>query len=342
MTTAFLCAGCGRSWVFPAPPTQVAPCRWCGGATQPVDVSGAEVARPPEHRVLPRIEAREAARLLKEWVQQVPFAGPELTGTAELLAPVWVPRWLVDIDARAVFEATVGFPERVRSSTEVLVRGTWRRQEVEEERTRWEPRLGRVERRYDNLRVDGLAAPGVADLAVEAPGVPVDPPRDLDAPWMLPDRTPKEQLPGALSALRAAVAADCARAAGGTDVKDLRLELAVTTAEPFWTLLLVPVFVGNYRDDEGRTHTLTVNAVTGACAGRRLASRAVAAAYAGRQTAIGLAAMAFAAFLAMIGVIVWFLLPAAAVVGLVGLGILLSGRAAGPAVAAWNRTERAE
>jgi hypothetical protein len=282
------------------------------------------------------VDARQAAMALREWVAEVPFAGPELLATGDALQFAWAPRWLVEQDVRAVLEVHLAFEEPVGTSLEGWVRGRWSRREPP--RTRWETRVGRVERRYPDLLVPAFVPAPVADADRLDESVAATPDAWSD-PWLLPSRAPEEQVPAALSALRAAVVADAVRAAGATRAEDLHLTLSPSSSAPEWTLQLVPMWIGRYRDNDGVVRVLTVNAVTGRCAGVRSSSRAVAAAYAGRQTATGLAVALFAAFLALVGVIFWLLLPVSAAVGLLGLWLVLSARSAGPAVVAWNRSE---
>ena len=78
--------------------------------------------------------------------------------------PPLVPVWLVDGEVQAEWRAEAGYHYQVVSHQDRYEdrRGGWSSREVKETRTRWEPRLGRLKRAYQNLRAPALEeqAPG--------------------------------------------------------------------------------------------------------------------------------------------------------------------------------------
>lgn len=76
----------------------------------------------------------------------------------ERAQPVFLPVWLVDADIRGQWQIEAGFNYDVVSHEEALEQKQWRSRQVRRTQVRWEPRVGLLERRYDNV-----AAPALED-----------------------------------------------------------------------------------------------------------------------------------------------------------------------------------
>lgn len=332
---ASACDRCGTGWLVPQPGGTCPSC--ASGRLGPVE-TGAPAS--PELVVPHAADAGVLRRQLDAFASGVPFRCPELEGSllASRARPVFWPQWLADVDASGVFEVEAGFDYQVESSQEVLAGGTWRTQAVAETRTRWEPRVGRVRRRYDNLAVPALGAQETLERRVGP--VPLEGYRAFSpdllagAAVQVPDRTPEEQWPAAVTLLRAQVGADCARACAADHSRDLRLEVAAERAS--WTWLLLPGYSTWYADDEGRRHVVLVNGVTGQPGGARLASPAK-----GRTSLLACGAVAalllgLALLLALLGLALPVLLLLALLSGALGLGFGLLGLWCWRRPLAWN------
>ena len=332
------CADCGALYLGGA---DLERCPSCGHAA----LSEAEPrhAATPERWIPRTFAADAAATALAAHIAPVWFATAELDASllASRLVPVWWPRWLVDVDAAGIWEIEAGFDYPVESSQEVYDGGSWTTRKVTETRVRWEPRLGRVQRRYDNLVVPALAdeaarteAIGDVDLDGAEPC-----PTTIDTPLQLPDRSPEDQWPAVLAALREQIGADCGRAVGADHVRDLFLE--VDGGGAHWTLLLVPGYATWYLDDEGQVRTLLVNGSTGQPGGPRLASPAAGRRWAMIWFATGGGIALLGLVVGVVGLVLWFLLPVAGVLVAIGAVVALAGFWPLGAASGWNRRELA-
>jgi hypothetical protein len=86
----------------------------------------------------------------------------------------------------------------------------------------------------------------------------------------LPDRTPQDAWPEALSALQAAASEECRLAAGADHIRDYNWSPQVSNQ--IWTLLLLPVYATYYLDDERAPQPVFVHGQSGAVSGSRRAS----------------------------------------------------------------------
>ncbi len=332
--TAVSCARCGAVHeVVDAS----APCPACRGAVEPATAP----AHAPERVRAPTVDREAAGAALARWVAAGPwFPCDDLARLGERLQPVWWPYWLVDVDATALFQCEVGFDYTVESTVEVYANGSWTSRPQQETRTRWEPRAGRLRRRYDDVGVAGLATQPFFHARTSAAGAaPFDAALVGDAPVRVPDRSPEEQWPTAFAHVRFLAGEDCARAAGAQRVRETYLDL--DAAQAAWTWLLVPGWVTWYADDDGEVHVLRVDGATAALDGLVLASPAK-----GRRWALihgtSAALLAGAALVCgLVGLLLWILLPVAGVLGALAIaeGVVAGWCAWRPG--SWNGAARA-
>jgi hypothetical protein len=318
---------CGRCGASHRAAAEVPVCPACRG---PVSAAEPPLDAPAERRRPRTVTAGDAAAALQRSVggRWFPCDDAAMDKLAARLAPVWWSWWLVDVDARGVWQAEVGFDYEVASTVEVYGSGGWTTKQQTERRTRWEPRAGRVARRYPDVVVAALADTPFFVATSTTAGTepcPESTARGADGAVHLPDRPTAEQWPTALERVRYAVGEDCARAAGADRVRETYLDLEPDQAA--WTLLLAPGWVTHYVDDDGRPHVLRVDGVTGAVEGEWVTSPARRRFWAWVHGGAAAALLATALACGGVGLVLWFLLPVAAVLGVVGVAEL--------AVAGW-------
>jgi hypothetical protein len=281
--------------------------------------------RPPES-VVPFEASRESlAKRVEAFADGIPFPPQDLNAEAlrSRLEEVYVPTWLVDVEVEALWEAEAGFDYEVISHEERYDdrHGGWTTQEVKETRIRWEPRLGRLARAYDNvpapaLEEDARLRDGLGEWD-KGTKEPYRPSGTAEASIALPNRAPEDAWSAAVPAVRQRAADDCQAAAGADHFRQFLW--TPEYVERNWTLLLLPLYTTFYRDDEGQAHALLVHGQTGRIDGPRRASMRRARRV---STIVGLVALViFAIGLAMVGA--GLMVPPLAAVGAVGVLVAL-------------------
>jgi hypothetical protein len=149
------------------------------------------------------------------------------------------PRWLVDLHVQGTFFAEVAIPYRGAGSVERWEGGRWVTATEAVDRTVWELRAGRADRRLHDLEVPASSEEDVlAPLAQDGQpaagaGGPVD--------WvLLPDIWPSNQDEGVEDAARAALERQVLQATLGERARDLHVSLV--GSQPSWTLVLRPIW----------------------------------------------------------------------------------------------------
>lgn len=335
------CRSCGQAFLAPADWNGRA-CPYClQGQLEP---QPARLRREPPELVLSfqrkPVDLRPALLTFTRgvWLAADDFSPAVLQ---DRLTPFFWPMWLVDGTVNGAWQAGLGFDYQVKSSQESYGSGSWQSRDVIETRIRWEPRLGEIERRYNNL-----AAPAVSDearLTALIGGCPIEQARGYDpallkgAALRIPDLTPQETWPQAQAAFDRAAASDCRQAGGGQHLRDFKGQ--VHYDELNWTQLLLPMYVTYYSDDHGKRVPVVINGVTGQVGGRRLASQRKGLHWAGVSLLLAVtlfvlalvtyALSATAPNLAAFSPLLWL------------LGFLAAGFAAVPAAwpLIWNRSQ---
>lgn len=260
----------------------------------------------------------------------------------ERAVPVFWPMWLVDAEITGDWQAEIGYDYQVKSSQESYTGGDWRTREVVENRIRWEPRMGRLERRFNNVAVPALED---HDLLSQRVGSyrrevvrPFSPDLLDDAALRVPDLPPESAWPLAESNLKIAAADECRLAAGGQHVRSFSLRAEYDSLH--WTQLLQPLYVSYYTPDDGQPQMVYVNGQTGAAGGLRLASQRKGWLWAGITAAISLGLLLLGLLVSALGAVT----PPVAVLGivLVVLGVIAGIFAVVPAIWPWqwNRTQQ--
>ncbi|MFQ5614736.1 MAG: hypothetical protein ACE5H9_21660, partial [Anaerolineae bacterium] len=235
-------------------------------------------AHPPELLLPFAVSAEIVARRIRGFAGDIRFAPADLKPDRlrARLQRIYLPMWLVDSRVQATWQAEVGFDYEVVSHQESFdeKRGGWVSREVTETRIRWEPRLGRLTRTYDNIPAPALEEH--AALSAKLGPFKVDAARPFQAGDLararvrLPDRPPADAWPETLPAIRAAAAEECRRAAGADHIREFRW--TATYPDRNWTLLLLPLLATFYLDDDNRPQPVLIHGQTGRISGVRRAS----------------------------------------------------------------------
>jgi len=289
------------------------------------------------------LSSGDLAQRIEQFAGAIPYPPEDLDPQALLqrLVILYLPMWLVDGDVRATWEAETGYNYQVVSHQERYADGAgWATREVQETRVRWEPRVGRLTRHYDNLAAPALEthpqlwqALGGYDLSqASAP----DAARMASGLVRLPDRPRESAWSEAQLAFREAAAAECRLAATADHIRAFRWEPEFSQST--WTLLWLPVLSSVYRDDQGILRPILINGQNGRVVGVRRASMQRAQRLSLLLAAIAAGLIAIAVALTLLGAAVPPLLLAGLALG-VG-GIALGVGALVPIYRAWQFNRR--
>ncbi|MGC9346843.1 MAG: hypothetical protein ACP5JG_01790 [Anaerolineae bacterium] len=348
--TPVICNTC--DWRYLAPEEHVpARCPHCAAATLealPAENAFLPYARPPELVVPFSASQGVIAEGIQRFAGGIPLPPKDLSvySLQERAQQLYLPMWLVDVDVEAQWQAEMGFDYEVVSHQERYSDGGgWDTQRVREERVRWEPRVGRLSRRYENVASPALERHVELRRAlgdVDAHDAVLYQPGLLDAAVVrMPDLDPKAAWPAAVPSLHRAAADECRRAARADHVRSFQWRPSYAGRN--WTLLLLPFYATYYMDDAGDPQRVLLNGQTGQVYGRRRGSTTRA-----QQIALIAGLIALVLFLVSLGLgLASFLLPPLLAVGIIGIivSLLVAVGAFVPMVQVWafNRREaRAE
>jgi hypothetical protein len=334
------CERCGEAHLVPedAVPTRCPACLRGRVALQPAYLRD----EPPE-QVLPyAVRSAGLRRALERWSEGIWFRPADLQ--ADVLSRrarrTLLPLWLVDGRVEGAWRADVGFDYQVVSSQDRYREGAgWRSQQVEETRVRWEPRVGRVERRYENVAVPALddhrrLMARLGDFEMEEREAYS--PEAVEATVVrIPSLEPEAAWPQAEPAFVRTAEVDCRRAAGADHVRDFRLE--ATYSDLNWTQLLLPAYVSWYEEGD-QVWPVLVNGQTGRVSGVRRASARKARTAALILGGVGVLLFLLGGLLALLGGV----FPPLVAVGMVVLmiGVALGLAAPAPPIIVWRINRR--
>ncbi len=260
------------------------------------------------------------------------------------LQRIYLPMWLVDRQVQATWQAETGFNYDAISHRDSFddKRGGWHSEQLTETRIRWEPRVGRLSRTYDNIPAPALEEHfalmrqlGQYALNAHQPYQSQAIDRSL---VRLPDRSPTDAWPDAVPALQTAAAHECQHAAGADHIREFRW--APDYQDQNWTLLLLPMYASYYLDDDQNPQTVLIHGQTGKLSGPRRASMK-------RAQRMAVVIIAIAAIIFTLSILVaiasFFFPPLFFLAGLgVVVAIIVGLLAIAPIVIAWqfNRTNK--
>ncbi len=295
-----------------------------------------ELIRLPQHPPQQLIGNVEAW-LKPVWLKPAELDAGKLISSAQL---VYWPTWLVDCNAQGSWQAEVGFDYQVKSSQESYQGDGWQSRDVIETRVRWEPRLGELERRYENISAGAMRDQVSLQnyLGGYPPGEAIhfEPAQIENAILRVPDLTPDSAWPAAQSAIQKTASLECQKAAGGQHIRNFTLQAEYHSLT--WTQLLQPYYVTFYPDEEGNRQLVYLNPHSGKVSGMLRASQRKGWLW----TGIAFAAGVILVILAILCFALAAVMPPAA---LLGLPLLLGGIGLGvfspvPVIWAWQWNQR--
>lgn len=238
--------------------------------------------KPPEMYLPFQFNQNALSEKLTQFAKSIPFAPSDLqlSNLQSRVRMVYLPMWLVDSQASATWQAECGYYYQAKSHQEKFSGGRWHTQEVIETRTRWEPRLGKLQRVYQNI-----AAPAVEEhrqlmnalgnfafdqaknatttdlLNTNAPLAPLVriPSRDKDDTW--PDTLPRFQEQATVETKKACAA---------DEIREFRWSPQFSHQN--WSLFLLPIWTSYYLDDENKPQSIMLNGQSGQMSATRRAS----------------------------------------------------------------------
>jgi hypothetical protein len=279
----------------------------------------------PELVVPFQIAREQVQTALGEFARSYWLPPPDLK-SGKLLARlrrVYVPVWLVDSDVSATWQAEAGFDYQVVSHQEKFAGGKWITAEVKETKIRWEPRLGHLQRRYENVRAPALeefeeirARLGPFDSKSATAYRPAASERAL---VRLPNRDQTDAWPDTQPRFKQLAMGECQRASRSDHFRQFGWQAEYHNQR--WSLLLAPLYSTWYLDDDGRPVPILLNGRSGQFHGLRRASMKRARAY-----TRNLAILAALLFLVSVALMVWSLslgLVSLALTALLGLAAIV-------------------
>ncbi len=237
------------------------------------------VIRPePPELLIPFQKASETLQPIFQNFVKAVWLRPDDFNEQTLLrrcVPVFAPFWLVDACLAGSWEAEVGYDYQVKSSRDAYQAGRWVAQEVVEDRVRYEPRTGTLERRYDNAAVAALRDHArligkIGDYNYKQ-AQRFERSQLGEALLQAPDLPPESAWPAARDRLDRRAVEDCIKASGAKHVRKSAVKFTYTDLN--WTQMLLPLYASYYTDDDGNVHTVLINGQTGQIGGVRMASQ---------------------------------------------------------------------
>jgi hypothetical protein len=331
------CPQCGRSYLVDAARLGQA-CPGCAAGRlepQPVRLR----PEPPELLVPFQQSPAGLRSAIDRFVRPVWLRPGDFTTSNLLqrLIPIYWPMWLVDSDLSGDWKAEMGYDYQVKSSLESFNQGSWKTREKIETRIRWEPRLGQLNRHYDNASTAALNEANAITAWIGATqretALPYNPSALSQAAIRIPDLHPENAWPQAQTALNQAAAEECRQAAQAQHLRNYAIHAAYANLN--WTQLLQPMYATYYLDDQGQPQVVLVNGQSGAIGGPRRASQRKGCLW----SASGLG---IAVFLLLIYLLLVLLGYGSLAVLVICLALLTGGLALIPAVWPWqwNRNQQ--
>jgi len=234
--------------------------------------------QPPELLLPFKISLEQIHSRIMSFTQGIPFATPDIkrASSNDRIVQIYLPFWLVDSDINAEWEIEAGYEYEVLSHRERYhqQQGGWQTEQVTEQRVRWEPRLGRLDRCYHNIPVPALEGQrAISDMLGQydrSDAVPYETGLEQNALIRLPDRNPEDAWGEAKPILQAYAAEECRRASNADQQRNFRWKPEYRSQS--WTLLLQPIYATFYRDDDNKPVPIYINGQSGRISGNRRSS----------------------------------------------------------------------
>jgi len=242
------------------------------------EVSEMSLFQMPELYLPFQLTQKRIENSLENFAQKIPFSPTDLN-TVELhkrLRALYLPMWLVDANIQAKWKAEAGFDYQVISHQARYDdnQGGWDSREVKEGRIRWEPRLGTLQRSYQNIPAPALEEHNDLDRNLGGYDLHLSQPFQLDiiedCLVRLPNRSTQDAWSDAKPALQLAASEECRQAASADHMRQFSWQ--ATYLNQNWTILLLPVYSTYYLDDERRPISILINGQNGKISGIKRAS----------------------------------------------------------------------
>lgn len=346
------------AWGFPTQLLACENCNWsflvhteathskCPNCFQPkihaLDDPSELISYPPEQLIPFSVSNAVLQTGLERFEKAIPYPSRDLTRhtLTQRLERIYIPKWLVDCDVEATWQAETGFNYEVVSHQEEYQSGNWRTKEITKTQIRWELRVGTLKRHYANIAAPALTAfshlKNVLGAYREGESVGYEPEHARRAAIRLPDRTREDAWPEAIPPLMDAGAAECQTAAQADHIRDFRWEAGYTNQN--WTQRLLPMYATYYLDDDNNVCGVWINGQTGQIKGVRRASQKRA-----MTTALWMVGIGVGLFLAsLIIFVLGALFPLFPVFGALGMIIsfVVGAGALVPIFRAWQFNKR--
>jgi len=327
--TRVLCPVCDWSFLVIGDVSQVGHrCPHCfQGTLESLDLEQDQVPfqHTPELVITPTVTAVKIASEIEEFSGKIPFPPNDLNPEKlhQRLRLIYLPVWLVDCRVSTIWDAETGFNYDVVSHQERFSESRWTTQEVEETRVRWEPRIGRLERTYENVSAPALQdhtriwrrlGPYRVSLAQ-----PYAAEKVINTLMRLPDQYPEAVWPGVKPVIQKQGAVEVKKAANADYIRSIRW--APHYQDKVWTLLLAPVYATYYTDDNDQPQPVLIHAQSGQVDGMRRSSMKRAQRLSLILAIVALVGFVLSLALGAIGLVLPPLLLIAILGGLISVGV---------------------
>ncbi len=274
------CSSCHWRYLLPVD-QPIQPCPHCYQKTLTPFTGATSADQQPylPELILPyQVSSHALDAAIASFAAGIPFApeGLKPEKLRQQLAEVYLPMWLVDAEVSACWQAEAGFNYEVVSHQEFYDqnRSGWKTREIKEPRVRWENRVGRLKRSYQNVPAPALD--DAAQMEQQLGSFKHDSARPYTAELVthaamrLPDHTPEEAWSEAAAAFQGAATAECQQACAADHLRQFRWTADYASLN--WTLLLQPIYSTSYLDDQGHPQPVLINGQSGQISGVRRAS----------------------------------------------------------------------
>ncbi|MCA9943681.1 MAG: hypothetical protein KC449_09385 [Anaerolineales bacterium] len=272
------CANCNG--VFVLPPDKVSQrCPFCGQAalTQMDPADDRPIyTHPPELLVPFRAADNQLRGNIRSFAKSIWLAPADLNEGTLLsrMQPVYLPMWLVDAQVQGEWQAEMGFDYEIVSHREQFQNSSWRTERVKEKRVRWEPRLGRLNRQYDNQAAPALEEQEQVEAKIGRFNLKEAQPYQATSVAgivvRLPNRPPEDAWQDVVVGLKTAVSQDCRLASEAEHIRGFKW--SPRFANQHWTQLLLPLYASYYLDDDNQAQMVLLHGQTGKLHGSKRAS----------------------------------------------------------------------
>jgi hypothetical protein len=300
--------------------------------------------KPPELYVPFSYPGASLIEKMRGFMKNIPFAPDDLNleNLQQRLRKIYLPLWLEDSQVSGSWQAECGYHYQVKSHQEKYNAAGWQTQEVIETRTRWEPRLGRLERSYENIVAPALeehrplmSALGNFEFKQVEPTSTeklFEDTSHLASLVCIPSRDKDDAWPDALPRFQEQASAEARQACGADQIREFNWKPEFENQN--WTLFLLPMWTSYYLDDENKPQSILVNGQSGQMSGARRSSMHKAKKVALTILMIALVGLALSVALGLIALTMPALMLFAGI-GLV-ISLIIALAAIYPIATVWN------